>query len=143
MLVVLSSHAQGEPLHGYAQGEPLHGYAQGERKASPLHWSSRRANVLHFGLEPLDADALAEIAEALCWSPLISPADQERAQGGRDLSGADRGGVERVHARIGPIATNVDVIEIFGAPDDANIAHERTSATIGTARHTHTQLLAS
>ena len=51
----------------------------------------------------------------------------------------DRGSIQCREARIGPVTTDVDLIDILGTPHNADITHVRTGTAIWTAGHTYTE----
>src|SRR6266536_18781 len=85
---------------------------------------------------------VTEIAKRLLWETLIAPQCQQGAYGGRYIFDVYGRSVEGVHACIGPIATDVDIVNIFGASDDTDVTHKGTCTAIRTASHTYTQWIA-
>src|SRR6266516_3153642 len=60
-------------------------------------------------------------------------------EGSDHIVDAYRGGVERVHARVGPVAADVDIVDILRAPNDTDVAHKGSRTAVGAAGHTYAE----
>src|SRR5581483_1735330 len=89
----------------------------------------------------LNPDAVGEVAEGFALLTSIAPDLQERAHGRCQVLEMDQRGIERVQTSVGLVAPDVDVIDIFRAPDDADIPHVGTRAAIWAASHAYTHRL--